>query len=107
VIDDAAIDRIVRRLARPQPSGELVVERASLLAEGPHCSDIEAWILRNGGEAETSDDSPDGDAGGGIFGARRSAYARVGSGHPARYFIPAGALPATQAPVAEELAGPH
>ena len=105
MIDDAAIDRIVRRLARTAPSGELVVERASLLAEGPHCSDIEAWIVRHGGEAEAPEQAP-GDEGG-IFGARRSAYAQVGSGHPARYLIPAGALPAAAPREAQELAAPN
>jgi hypothetical protein len=90
-MDDTAIDTIVRRLARPTASGGHVVERAAVLAEGAHCADIEAWILRNGGEAEAVE--AEDDAGGGVYAERRRAFAAVGTGHPARYLLPPDALP--------------
>jgi hypothetical protein len=94
-MDDTAIDSIVRRLARPVPSGGHVIERAAVLAEGSHFADIEAWILSNGGEPEAIEAAPD-DGGGGIYGDRRRSFAQVGSGHPARYVLPPEALPAKQ-----------
>ena len=88
-MDDSSSEKIVRRLARPRPAGGHVVERAAVLAEGPHCADIEAWILSHGGEAEEvgADDEHDG----GIF-AARSTLTRPGAHHPARYVLPAGTL---------------
>ena len=50
MIDDAEIRAIVERLARPAKSGGHTIERAAILAEGANCGEIEAWIVRNGGE---------------------------------------------------------
>ncbi len=55
---------LVRRLARPHSSGGVVVERASLLAEGANFTAIMDWILAHGGVAEAPSDQ----RGGGLQG---------------------------------------
>ena len=52
------------RLARPHSSGGVVVERASLLAEGANFAAIMDWILAHGGVAEAPGDQ----RGGGLQG---------------------------------------
>jgi hypothetical protein len=99
--DDTASEQVVRRLARPTSSGGHVIERAAVLAEGPHCADIEAWILRNGGEPEVIE-AEDDDGSGGVYADRRRSFAMVDTGHPARYHFPADALPAKPAAVPAE-----
>jgi hypothetical protein len=83
-IDDTGIQDLVTRLARPTKAGGHVIERAAILAEGSHCGDIEAWILRHGGEAEM----PPVKVGSGLHADRGG---RPG-GAPTRYVLPAGAL---------------
>lgn len=89
MIEEATIRAIVGRLARPSSSGRHIVERAALLAEGSDCAEIEAWILREGGE-------PCSDAtvsqGRGLYAERANARSAPASAAPSRYVLPAGAL---------------
>ena len=82
---DDAIRALVTRLARPHASGGTVIERATLLAEGPDFTAIVAWIKAHDGEPEVAAAGP----GGGLHGDRGSAPA---AGPPLRYILPAGAL---------------
>ncbi len=89
MIDDSAIREIVVRLARPTASGAQSIERAAILAEGADCSDIEAWILRQGGEPQASAAAQ---PRGGLHAERIDAQsARLGVA-PARYLLPASSL---------------
>jgi hypothetical protein len=88
MMDESAIRETVTRLARPTASGGSTIERAALLAEGADCSAIEAWILSNGGEAQTNAPNR---RGGGLHADRLAA--RVAStAAPTRYVLPAGSL---------------
>ena len=88
MIDDSAIREIVTRLARTTSSGERTIERAAILAEGANCGDIEAWIVREGGEAQTNAPAR---RGGGLHADRINARA-TSSGVPTRYVLPAALL---------------
>ncbi|GEM_PF-861765 len=63
-MDESEISNLVSRLARPHSSGGVVVERASLLAEGANFAAIMDWILAHGGVAEAPGDQ----RGGGLQG---------------------------------------
>jgi len=63
-VDESEISTLVSRLARPHSSGGVVVERASLLAEGANFAAIMDWILAHGGVAEAASDQ----RGGGLQG---------------------------------------
>jgi hypothetical protein len=91
-MDDTAIDRIVRRLARPTPSGGHVIERAAVLAEGSHFSDIEAWILKSGGEPEALEGAA---TRGGVH-MRGDRSGMRDEAVPVRYLLPPDALPAAE-----------
>ncbi len=89
MIEETTIRAIIVRLARPSGAGTHTVERAAILAEGSDCAEIEAWILREGGE-------PCSDAavaqGRGLYAERANARsASVGSA-PTRYRLPTSAL---------------
>jgi hypothetical protein len=89
MIDDSAIREIVIRLARPTASGAHSIERAAILAEGSDCGDIEAWILRQGGEPQTNTTAR---LQGGLHAERvRARSARPGTA-PTRYILPASSL---------------
>jgi hypothetical protein len=89
VIDDSAIHEIVTRLARPTASGGHAIERAAILAEGSNCGDIEAWIIRMGGEPQTSAAAP---PRAGLHADRINARSSPAGAAPARYVLPAEAL---------------
>jgi len=86
-MDDDAIRVLVKRLARPHPSGGTVIERAAVMAEGTGSQDVMAWIVAHGGvpEAEAKASAPRG-----IHGLRNEVEA--GSRPAARFVLPAGAL---------------
>jgi hypothetical protein len=91
MIDEAEIQQLVTRLARPHASGGHAVERAALLASGSDFGAIEAWILGQGGEPEAA--VVNASAAGGLHGLRTDATARRASARPpVRYQLPAGAL---------------
>jgi hypothetical protein len=88
-VDDDAIRAVVRRLARPHPSGGEVVERAAIVAEGAQAGEIVAWIIAHAG-------SPEGPApaarGHGLHGSRLGYSGSSGSEAPLRFVLPAGSL---------------
>lgn len=52
-----ATEAVVRRLARPHPSGGMVIERSVILAEGAHSAAILSWISGHHGVADSSSPS--------------------------------------------------
>jgi hypothetical protein len=92
MIDDRAIHEIVNRLARPTASGDRAIERAAILAEGSNCSDIEAWIVRMGGEPQGSSAAP---LRTGLHADRINAGFSPEGAAPTRYLLPAESLALT------------
>src|SRR4051794_19852594 len=86
--EDEAIRALVGRLARRQPSGALVIERAAILAEGADCAAVVAWIRAHAGQPEAALSTSNG----GLHGSRLSHHAGAANRPPARYVLPAGAL---------------
>jgi hypothetical protein len=89
-MDDDAIKTLVRRLARPHPSGGTVIERAAIVAEGTGSEEVLAWVLAHGGTpeavvAQTSTRR-------GLHGMRTDAVGEAQSRSPSRFVLPAGAL---------------
>jgi hypothetical protein len=86
VLDDDAIQVLVRSLSRPHPSGGAVIERAAILAAGADSVAILAWI-------DAHDAQPEEPAAaavtGGLHGARTDVRRPSA---PLRYVLPAGAL---------------
>lgn len=85
-MDDAEIRTLVRRIARRSSKGGYTVERATLVAEGSAVSDIEAWIVRVGGVAESAAPAK----GAGLFADRVSEREASRAVAPLRYTLPAG-----------------
>jgi len=81
---DEAIRALVARLGRPHASGGTVIERATILAEGPDFTKIVAWITAHDGRPESAVEAPSG----GLHGSRAAPV----TGPPLRYILPAGAL---------------
>ncbi len=52
--DNDAIAVLVKRLARPHPSGGTVIERPVILAEGTRSTAIFAWIADHGGAPDST-----------------------------------------------------
>lgn len=80
---------LLRRLARPHASGDEVVERAALLAEGSEFPAIMAWITDHAGIAQTDARRAPAQ---GLHGSRMSSARSSEPPKPLRYVIPAGAL---------------
>ncbi|ADB51442.1 hypothetical protein [Conexibacter woesei] len=89
MIDDSTIHALVVRLARPDAAGGHTVERAAMLAEGSDFAEIEAWILKMGGEPQTSSRKA---TGSGLWAERDSAGRARAAAPPQRYVFPANAL---------------
>jgi hypothetical protein len=85
-MDEAEISTLVTRLARPHPSGGLVVERAALLAAGADFPLIMDWILAHGGVAEIPGD---GRSSGGLHGMARSERGDAAPAAARRFVLPA------------------
>lgn len=85
----AEIHALVKRLARPHPSGGDVVERAALLASGANFTAALAWIAEHAGVAETL--APQ-DPRRGLHGPRLSPSDASEQRVPLRFVLPAGAL---------------
>ncbi len=84
-MDDEGIRVLVKRLARPHPSGGDVVERSAILAEGDSFPSIMLWISDHAGVPE----APVAATTKGLHGVRaQSGPARP----PLRYVLPAGSL---------------
>jgi hypothetical protein len=90
---DRAIRALVARLSRTSRSGEAVIERAAIIAEGAESHAIIRWILAHGGQPEA--DAPQAPSRG-LHGARSSGQRGSAPGAPRRYVLPAGTLTATE-----------
>ena len=53
-MDEAAIRVLVKRLARPHPSGGTVIERAAIMAEGAGSAEVMTWIIAHGAVPEAA-----------------------------------------------------
>jgi hypothetical protein len=88
-LDDADIRALVRRLARPHPSGGDVIERAALLASGADFVAAMDWITQHDGVAEAvAEHAPRQ----GLHGARVGLSGGSAASVPLRFVLPAGAL---------------
>jgi hypothetical protein len=88
-VDDDAIRVLVKRLARPHPSGGSVIERVAILAEGTGSNDVMTWIIAHGGEPEAAAKM---EAPRGIHGWRLGGISEADTRPPSRFVLPAGAL---------------
>ena len=88
VMDEDAIRDLVKRLARPHPSGGTVIERAAIFAEGSDSEVVIAWIMDHAGQPEAEVATT---RAGGLHGSRLSGGG-AGTGAPRRFVLPAGAL---------------
>ena len=84
---DETISALVRRLARPHPSGGDVIERSVILAEGADSAAIIAWIAAHEGVPEMALAA----APGGLHGGRQNGV-HSGSERPLRFVLPAGSF---------------
>jgi hypothetical protein len=89
-MDEDTIRTIIRRLARPHPSGGTVIERAAIVAEGSGSEDVMAWILAHGGVAEAF--TPRASSRRGLHGMNDDAVGAAEARSPSRLVLPAGAL---------------
>ena len=85
---DDATRALVTRLARRHPSGGHVIERAAILAEGPNCAAVVAWIIAHRGEPEAALPATQR----GLHGARLDSSLATKPRAPVRYILPADAL---------------
>jgi hypothetical protein len=85
---DDEIRTVVARLARRHPSGDVVIERAAILAEGADCSGVVAWIVAHDGRPEQAV-AP---AQRGLHGPRLSDQTGADRRAPLRYVLPADAI---------------
>jgi hypothetical protein len=86
---DAEIHALVKRLARPHPSGGVVVERAALLASGSDFAAVMAWIADHAGVAEAiAAEAPRR----GLHGPRLGLSGGTEQRTPLRFVLPAAAL---------------
>jgi hypothetical protein len=88
-VDDDTIRALVKRLARPHPSGGEVVERAAILAEGADFAAVMEWITAHAGIPETQVAKAPSH---GLHGSRLSYGGGGASRPPLRFVLPAGAL---------------
>ena len=88
-MDDDAIRSLVKRLARPHPSGGTVIERAAIVAEGADSGAVLSWIVAHGGVPEAAVETSTRH---GLHGSRLHASGGSGPRAAARYVLPAAAL---------------
>ena len=85
-IDDGEISALVARLARPHPSGGVVIERAAILAAGTDLRAVTDWIVAHGGQPETLSTA----RAGGLHGSRLNERGTTESRTPLRFVLPPG-----------------
>ena len=88
-MDDEMILALVKRLARPHPSGGAVIERAAILADGADFASVIAWIADHGGQPEARVAAV---STRGLHGALLNNTRGEQSRPPLRYVLPAGTL---------------
>lgn len=84
---DDEILALVKRLSRPLPSGEQVIERAAILAAGADFEKVIDWVVAHHGQPEAT---PVAAPSRGLHGARFEGSSRPAPPH--RYVLPRGAL---------------
>jgi hypothetical protein len=84
---DDEILALVRRLARPLPSGGQVIERAAILASGVDFAKVMNWVEAHDGKAEATIAAPSR----GLHGARLERSG-MQPPTPLRFVLPPGAL---------------
>lgn len=84
---DDEILALVKRLSRPLPSGEQVIERAAILAAGADFEKVIDWVVAHDGQPEAT---PVAAPSRGLHGARFDSSSRPAPPH--RYVLPRGAL---------------
>lgn len=87
-MNDLEITALVTRLARPHPSGGVVIERAALLAAGADYPAIIDWIATHSGTAETT---PPGRSRG-LHGSRITDGSTPAAQQPMRFVLPANTV---------------
>lgn len=88
-MNDHEITALVTRLARPHPSGGVVIERAALLAAGADYPAIIDWITAHSGTPEST--IPPGRSRG-LHGLRITDGGTPASQQPMRFVLPANAV---------------
>jgi len=88
-VDDDTIRALLTRLARPDPSGGDVIERAAILASGSDFGAIMAWVKAHGGKPEAV---PAAVPSGGLHGSRITDGRGDESATPRRFVLPPGTL---------------
>jgi hypothetical protein len=88
-MDDDAIRALVRRLARPHPSGGDVIGRSAILAEGSDSMEVIEWITAHAGAPEAMGAAAPRR---GLHGPRLTGGDGAEPRGPLRYVLPAGTL---------------
>jgi hypothetical protein len=88
-MDDGDLRVVITRLARPHSSGGSVIERATILAEGPRSTEILAWIADHDGKPEMAAPAIES---GGLHSSRLADGRATAPSGPRRYVLPPGAL---------------
>jgi hypothetical protein len=88
-MDDETIRVVVKRLARPHPSGGATVERSVILAEGSDSGAIIAWVLAHSGVPDSTAATS---ANRGVHARPEQSGAEVSNRPPLRFVMPAGSL---------------
>lgn len=88
-MDDDAIRLLLHRLARAHPSGDSVIERVAIVAEGSGSDSIIKWMFAHGAQAEAT---PPPTARHGLHEAGGLTIGAAKPSAPSRYILPAGAL---------------
>jgi hypothetical protein len=88
-VNDLEITTLVTRLARPHPSGGVVIERAAILAAGAESPAIIDWIIAHSGTPESTTPTS---RSGGLHGSRINDGHNPSSRQPMRFVLPASTL---------------
>jgi hypothetical protein len=99
-VDDDSIRALLKRLARPHPSGGKVVERAAILADGADFDAVMAWVVAHGGTPETAVRAAPSH---GLHGPRMTEGAGTAGGTPSRFILPPDAFELDSPPATPDL----
>jgi hypothetical protein len=88
-VDEDEIRSLVTRLARADPSGGTVIERAAIVAEGADFDAVMAWIIARGGTPEAAVEKTTRQ---GLHGSRLQQEGGASPRTPSRFVLPPGAL---------------
>jgi hypothetical protein len=88
-MNDLEITTLVTRLARPHPSGGIVIERAAILAAGADSPAIIDWIIAHSGTPESTAPAA---RSRGLHGSRINDGNNPASRQPVRFVLPASTL---------------